>query len=96
MVTTVANVRAMSDEEVIREHDAQGNNKGVSSSFYLDELRRREAERAEAASYALAAESHNLARRAYWLAVASCGRGCGCCRGSWCAGRNERLEERRD
>lgn len=71
MVTTVANLRAMSDEEVIREHDAQGNNKGVSSSFYLDELRRREAERAEAASYALAAESHNLARRAYWLAVAS-------------------------
>jgi hypothetical protein len=41
MVTTVANLRAMSDEEVIREHDAQGNNKGVSSSFYLDELRRR-------------------------------------------------------
>jgi hypothetical protein len=70
MVTTVANLRAMSDEEVIREHDAQ-DNRGVDSSFYLDELRRREAVRAEAASYALATESHNLARRTYWLAVAS-------------------------
>lgn len=70
MVTTVAHLRAMSDDEVIREHDAQ-DNRGVSSTFYLDELRRREAVRAEAASYNLAAESHNLARRAYWLALAS-------------------------
>ena len=59
MVTTVAHLRAMSDEEVIREHDAQ-DNRGVDSSFYLDELRRREAQRAENASYV-------LARRVYVL-----------------------------
>jgi hypothetical protein len=44
---------------------------GTSSSFYLDESRRRNAERAEAASYKLATESHNLAQRTYWLAVDS-------------------------
>jgi hypothetical protein len=70
MVTTVANLRAMSDEQVIAAHDALGG-RDVSSSFYLDELRRREAARAETASYTLAAESHNLARRTYWLALAS-------------------------
>jgi hypothetical protein len=42
---------------------------GISSSFYLDELRRRDAERAEAASYKLATESHNLAQRVYWLTI---------------------------
>ena len=51
----------MSDEEVIRAHDESTWNMGTSSSFYLDELRRRDAVRAEAASY-------TLARRAYVLA----------------------------
>lgn len=71
MAPTVAALRAMSDEDIVRAHDETTSNMGTSSSFFLDELRRRDAVRAEAASYALATESHNLARRTYWLAVAS-------------------------
>jgi len=51
----------MSDEDIIRAHDDTTFNMGTSSSFFLDELRRRDAQRAEAASYA-------LARRVYLLA----------------------------
>jgi hypothetical protein len=67
----------MSDEEVIAEHDAKWN-VAEGGSFYLDELRRREAERAETAAYELARSSHELATRAYelarqtyWLAIAA-------------------------
>jgi hypothetical protein len=45
MAPKVADLRGMSDEEVIRWHDDLSN-QGTSSSCYLDELRRREAERA--------------------------------------------------
>ena len=57
----------MSEEQVIAAHD-EFDNRGVSSSFYFDELRRREAVRAEAAAYELARSSHELATRAYELA----------------------------
>jgi hypothetical protein len=40
-------------------------------SYYLDELRRTEAVRAEAASYKLAYESNNLAKRVLWLTIAN-------------------------
>jgi hypothetical protein len=49
----------MTNEQVIAAHDALGG-RDVSSSFYLDELRRRDAERAETASY-------TLSRRVYVL-----------------------------
>jgi hypothetical protein len=42
---------------------------GVSSSFYVDELRRREAARAEAASYNLAIESRKLSERVIVLTI---------------------------
>lgn len=58
-MTTVANLRAMSDEEVIAAHDAKWN-VSEGGTFYLDELRRRDAQRAELASYV-------LARRVYVL-----------------------------
>lgn len=70
VVMKIADLRAMSEPELVAAHDAKWN-AAEGSTFYLDELRRREAERAEAASYALANESHNLAQRTYWLAVAS-------------------------
>jgi hypothetical protein len=61
---------------VIEAHDKLGHD--VSSSFYLDELRRREAVRTEAAAYELARSSHELgarayelARQIYWLAIAA-------------------------
>ena len=55
----IADLRAMSEAELIAAHDAKSN-VAEGSSFYLDELRRREAQRAENASYA-------LARRVYVL-----------------------------
>lgn len=61
----------MSDEDIIREHDGSASQMGTGTSFYLDELRRRDAVSAEKASYALAAASQNLARRTFWLTVAS-------------------------
>jgi hypothetical protein len=61
----------MSDDDVIREHDTQTQGMATSSSFYLDELRRRDAAKAEAASYKLAVESQNLATRAYRFTVAN-------------------------
>jgi hypothetical protein len=57
----------MSDEEIIEAHDAKWN-VSEGGNFYLDELRRREAVRAEAAAYELARSSHELATRAYELA----------------------------
>ena len=39
------------------------------SAFYLDELRRRKAKRAEDASYELATQSQNLAKSVYWLTI---------------------------
>lgn len=69
----------MSEDDVIRAHNSEiGGNRGVNASFYLNELRRREAARAEAAAYELARSSHELASRAqelasrtYWLSIAA-------------------------
>jgi hypothetical protein len=73
---TVQVLREMSDDAVIAAHDEQGS--GVNASYFLDELRRREAKRAEDASYelarsshALAARAYELARRTYWLSIAA-------------------------
>jgi hypothetical protein len=71
MAPKVADLRMMSDDEIIRAHDDTTSTMGTGSTFFLDELRRRDAVRAEEASYTLAAESHALARRVYWLTVAS-------------------------
>jgi hypothetical protein len=61
MAPTVAQLRAMSEDDIVRAHDETTSRMATSSSFYLDELRRRDAQRVEAASY-------TLARRAYLLA----------------------------
>ena len=69
MASGIEQLRAMTEEELIRAHDDTNQNRAVSSSYYLDELRRREAQRAEAASYNLATESHNLAKSVFRLTV---------------------------
>lgn len=71
MPSGIEHLRAMTEEELIAAHDNINSNRALPSSYFLDELRRREAERAELASYKLAAESHNLARRVFWLTVVS-------------------------
>ena len=77
MAPTVAALRAMSEDDLIRDHDSLCH-RDVPLDFYLDELRRRQAERAEKAAYELARSSHELATRAYelasrtyWLAIAA-------------------------
>ena len=64
----IADLRAMSEPELIAAHAAKWN-VAEGSAFYLDELRRREAKRAEDASYELATQSQNLAKSVYWLTI---------------------------
>jgi len=59
----------MTEDELIEAHDKETFNRALPATYYLDELRRREAERAEAASYKLAAESHALAKAVYRLTI---------------------------
>jgi hypothetical protein len=61
----------MTDEEIVKAHDDVNSGRALPSTYFIDELRRREAERAEAASYKLATESQNLAKRMYSLALAN-------------------------
>jgi hypothetical protein len=62
MAYTIARLRACSDDELIAAHDSMVPNVSVGISYFLEELRRRDADRAEAAAY-------ELGRRAYWLSI---------------------------
>ena len=42
---TIAELRSRSDEELIEQHDVLAKGTGVGTGYYLDELRRREADR---------------------------------------------------
>ncbi len=59
---TLHQLRETSDERLVEFHDEAARNTGVGVNYYLDELKRRDTERAMQAS-------HKLATRAYWLAV---------------------------
>jgi hypothetical protein len=68
----------MSDDEVVKAHDENVRGPDINAAYFLDELSRRKAERAERAAYELAKSSHEvatrayqLARRTYWLAIAA-------------------------
>lgn len=63
MQYTIAQIRQMTDDELIAQNDAAWNS-SVPSTFYLDELNRRALERSQAAT-------EQLARRAYGLTVAT-------------------------
>jgi hypothetical protein len=62
MSEKIADLRALTDDEIISRHDVAARNTSVGVNFYLDELRRREQVRAIEAS-------NRLARRAFWLGV---------------------------
>ncbi|ARJ05492.1 hypothetical protein GCM10010988_05810 [Cnuibacter physcomitrellae] len=64
-------MRAVSDEQLIAEHDAAATHTIVGTQYYLDELERRSRDRDAQASRQLAIESQALARRSYWMTVAS-------------------------
>lgn len=61
----------MSDEEVVRQHDDLARSTSVGVNYWLDELDRRSADRAAAASHAAEAASLALGRRSYWLSAIS-------------------------
>jgi hypothetical protein len=64
MSEKIADLRALTDDEIIGRHDAIARSAAVGIDFYLDELRRREQVRAIEAS-------NRLARAAFWLTVAN-------------------------
>lgn len=73
-------LRSLPESELIRLYDDMAKNTGVGINYYAEELDRRSRERATAAnielsreSQHLASETHALARRSFWLTVASAG-----------------------
>ncbi len=71
MVRKIAELRETPDDVLIAEHDAKAVNTAVGTSYYMDELDRRSRERSSERSHEVAMESHRLARRTFWLAMAT-------------------------
>jgi hypothetical protein len=71
MSHSIADLHALSDEEVIALHDEQARVTSVGTAYWMDEIERRSRERATAANIELARASQTLANRSYWLTVAS-------------------------
>jgi hypothetical protein len=71
MSYSIEQMRALSDEQLVREHDAHAVRTVVGTGYYLEELERRSRDRATEASNRLAADSVKLARATFWLTVAS-------------------------
>lgn len=64
MSRSIAALRTMSDDELIREHDEMATHTAVGTQYYVDELHRRALERS-------GLEDRRLARIAVWLSVAN-------------------------
>jgi hypothetical protein len=60
MAETIAELRAMSDEDLIRRHDQHAPAVVVATGHYLDDLRRRETARSEVRMIALTDEAVTL------------------------------------
>jgi len=71
MAASYAQLREMADDEIVLLYDETAINTSPGLSFYLDELRRRAADREAEVTRCLARESQRLARRSFWLAFAS-------------------------
>ncbi|MCS5507137.1 hypothetical protein [Curtobacterium flaccumfaciens] len=71
MSASLAELQAMPDEEIVRQHDEHAKDTVVGIDFFLTELDRRAADRAAAASHAAEQASLKLGRRSFWLAVIS-------------------------
>lgn len=71
MSETLRELREMSDDEVVRRHDDLAKYTSVGVNYWLDELDRRSADRAAAASHAAELASLHLGRRSFWLSVIS-------------------------
>jgi len=71
MSYSLSALQALSDEQLIAEHDSVAKNAGVGTAYYVDELNRRTAERASRANEAATAAALRLAGRSFWLTVAN-------------------------
>lgn len=71
MSETLRELREMPDEEVVRRHDDLAKYTSVGVDYWLDELDRRSADRAAAASHAAELASLQLGRSSFWLSVIS-------------------------
>jgi len=71
MSYSIEKMRALSDEQLIAEHDDVAVHTIVGTDYYLSELERRSRDRATEASNRLAADSVKLARATFWLTVVS-------------------------
>jgi hypothetical protein len=69
----IAQLRALTDEQLVEQHDALSTNTGVGTGYFLEELDRRSRERSTEASNNLARESHALALRTLRLTWVSAG-----------------------
>lgn len=73
MIRTIKELRAVSDEELIKEHDKKAENTSIGTQYYIDELDRRSRDRSQNASYNLSSSTQRLARRTYWQSWISVG-----------------------
>ena len=72
MSRTINDLSKLSDEDLIREHDAKAEHTSVGTQYYVDELYRRSQHRSEELSRNLAIKSQKLATRTYiqsWISA---------------------------
>ena len=70
MAHTLAELRALSDAEVVRLYDAAADNTGVGLNFYRDELVRRDFERQGDRTEAMTRRIESMTAKMLWLTVA--------------------------
>lgn len=73
MIRTIEELRSVSDEELIKEHDKKAKNTSVGTQYYIEELDRRSRDRSLKASNDLPIKTQQLARRTYWQSWISVG-----------------------
>lgn len=71
MSRSLSDLGALSDAQLIAEHDEHAKHTVVGTSYYVEELSRRAQERDTKAMQELARASHRLSVRTFWLTVAS-------------------------
>jgi hypothetical protein len=70
MAHTLAQLRALSDEEIVRLYDEFADRTGVGLNFYRDELVRRDAQRQGDRMEAMTARIQAMTAKMLWLTIA--------------------------
>lgn len=71
MSRSLSDLHALSDDQLIAEHDEHAKHTVIGTNYYVEELSRRAQERDALAMRQLAQASHSLSIRTLWLTVAS-------------------------